>query len=446
MNKIRLKQAGAVALSCMVFLSAKAADTRQFTLKALGETRVTIPQGETQAVRYWLSNHSDQIRTLSMKPIKGITQQVDGDGDYCANLITLKPGQSCVLKLQVNSNELGKLKNIAPLVCENGANWFDGQVVMSESCVRPLAEEKLSVNVIPMGKVSLSVKIEQPSAYTSAIKNKRVKNFCYNSLEECRLTLFAGGGTGHISLTSTSTTTTAHNIHAVLPWADVTSTTCPTLAPGATCQITFNSGTAMKHPQASIQIVGDNTGPAVEMKVVVLGVGDTYQDGLIYVVNPGLNSGMLAFATDNHTIASWGDTPNTDLGTLLNNGFYNTEKISDVFPTSPASICKHSPGHLINYPTQQWYLPSYDEMNTFVLALAAAYGDPIPVGTFALTIDSAIYYWTSSEGNSAGIPASTPSDYAYQTSFVLNMGEPVSLAASKQSGTAVYSRCIRRFS
>jgi len=170
----------------MVILSANAANTQRFILKALGETRITVSQGETQAVQYRLSNNSDQTRTLIMKPIQGISQQVGGDGGYCGKLTTLKSGQSCVLSLTINSGEIANVNNASPLLCESGANWFDDQVVTSESCIQPLPDEKLSVNVIPAGNASFSIKIKQPENDTIGVKTRRVKTIAIIQSQDAR--------------------------------------------------------------------------------------------------------------------------------------------------------------------------------------------------------------------------------------------------------------------
>ena len=438
MSKIRLKQAGALALACMVFAIAEAAEKPQLILKPMGNIRIDIPQGETQTTQYKLSNHGDTTRAMNLKPAPGIIQATDGD-NQCNKPAILKPGESCLLTLKLNGTELVNSKVTGPLLCENGANWFDEEIVASSSSIQPEDKEKLSVNVISAGTASLSARIKFPERQTNGNKKETVTRSCFSSMFACSMNLFVNGASATVSLTNTSTTTTALNVQvtsAPAGW-DVSSTTCPSIAPGASCDIVFTPSTSNTHPlTGAVQIQGSNT-PAINISASILGAGDTYQEALIYLINPGTNTGKLVSSMDVSAASPWNTRANQAVGTDDDNGLQNSQAIAAVYPdpASPAAICLNEPS--IPPGSSVWFLPAKNQLIELVEAVMDVCGDPIAVGcVFGVATGFTDYYWSSSE--TAGLPVTNATAVAF-----VKIGTVIFTDDPK---TTLYRfRCIRDF-
>lgn len=280
MNKIGMKRVVLTALSCMAFNSFAAPPQPELTLTPLTDPVVQVPLEETREVQYKLVNQGNKLHTLSMKPMLGVSQQVDKAGS-CKENTRLKPGQSCLLKLTVDGDSVKNLEKNGPLLCENISNWHDQEAVASSVCVQPKADERLSIQTLPKGSVTLSVKISAPS------KQKRKPLHCYPSLAACTLVLFDGSDvTGDLQITNTSRVT-ATNITATGYPSSVTldDSECAVLPGGGTCFLTFTPGAAGNstgNAVIPITVVGSNTGASLAANMQVLGIGDLYEGGQLF--------------------------------------------------------------------------------------------------------------------------------------------------------------------
>jgi len=206
------------------------------------------------------------------------------------------------------------------------------------------------------------------------------------------MAMFAGGGSRTITINNTSQKV-AKNLNARLPWSDVAFTNgCPAeLAPGLSCMMTFSSTNSARHTVNDIVVFGSNV-PESPFSVVVLGLGDTYQEGVIFQIDAGANSGKVALPEDTLTLAGATESqwsPTLDIvGTDDDNGLANTIAINDLYGTdSAAGLCFD----LGTASGSQWYLPALNELDELInVALLDVQGDPFNINTQP-------WYWDSSE-------------------------------------------------
>ncbi|ARB92081.1 Ig-like domain-containing protein [Legionella longbeachae] len=118
-----------------------------FSIVATTPTQVIVPSTGSVKVNYQVTNNTKLTRTLTMVPIKGISQNTIGL-ENCKSPFTLAPNQSCMLSLQLNGNELPPSYLGGPMVCKT-----KGPKDPSPSpflCSRPSAESILSIKVAPL--------------------------------------------------------------------------------------------------------------------------------------------------------------------------------------------------------------------------------------------------------------------------------------------------------
>lgn len=285
MNKIGMKRVVLTALSCMAFNSFAAPVQPELTLTPLTNPLVQVPLGETRDVQYQLVNQGNKPHTLSMKPMLGVSLQAAKAG-FCKEHSLLKPGQSCVLNLAVDGDSVKNLEKNGPLLCENISNWHDEEAVASSVCVQPKADERLSIQTLAKGSVTLSIEISAPS------KQRRKPLHCNPSLAACTLVLFAGTGTeGDLKITNTSRVT-ALNITATGQPASVSldDSDCASLPGGGTCFLTFTPGaTGTGNAVTPITVVGSNTGASLAANMQVLSIGDLYEGGQLFQLPTNAN-------------------------------------------------------------------------------------------------------------------------------------------------------------
>ena len=125
-----------------------------------------------------------------------------------------------------------------------------------------------------------------------------------------------------------------------------------------------------------------------------LSIGDTYQGGIIFYLDPSGCHGLVAAPTDQSTGAQWYNGSYIDTrayGSGLFEGKYNTVMINAYQggSTSAAAIC----GSLMLGGYDDWYLPSIEELNKMYQNIgqgnALGLGN---VGGFAVN-----FYWSSTE-------------------------------------------------
>jgi len=267
-----------------------AAAQPELTLVPLSDPLLEVSSGEVREVQYMLMNRSDKEHILSMKPMKGVIQQT-GKSGFCENHMHMKPGQSCLLALATDGENAINLDRAGPLLCENAWNWYDEDALATEVCVQPAPQERLSIQVVPQGMASLSVAITNPRPQAIGKLSDLVGRKCFPSFATCPLILFQGTGTvGHLEIRNTSTTITIFNLQAsnLPPGVTPDGSACVVLAPGATCLFEFLPGNS-KSQGTVITVSGLHARP-IQVQVDVLGIGDPFGGGFLFVLPTAANN------------------------------------------------------------------------------------------------------------------------------------------------------------
>ena len=129
-----------------------------------------------------------------------------------------------------------------------------------------------------------------------------------------------------------------------------------------------------------------------------LSIGNTYQGGIIFYLEPSGCHGLIAAPTDQSMGAQFGGLIDGSFidykayGSGLFEGKYNTSMINFIQggSTSAAAIC----GNLSLGVYSDWYLPSIEELNKMYQNIGQGQGNPslFNVGGFAYS-----FYWSSTE-------------------------------------------------
>ncbi|MCA0404059.1 MAG: beta-lactamase family protein [Proteobacteria bacterium] len=109
-----------------------------FEVTALTKAPNQLLANSIITVQYQVKNNSKKIKTLSLKPMQGVTQVLEQS--LCQSPFNLAPGQSCVLNLKLTAAQMGTGIHSGPIFCQ-GAN--------SLQCYGPSSTDSLNVNIIP---------------------------------------------------------------------------------------------------------------------------------------------------------------------------------------------------------------------------------------------------------------------------------------------------------
>ena len=126
------------------------------------------------------------------------------------------------------------------------------------------------------------------------------------------LKLLSNGATGSITITNTSSTETALSIASDFTATALsgnvaeTGNTCASLAPSASCTLTFtpgNTGVA----QTTFGIAGSNTQTAsAAITIQTLAIGDSYEGGIVLILPTGGNPGTIVNVLADEQALPWG--------------------------------------------------------------------------------------------------------------------------------------------
>lgn len=213
-----------------LMITAACAGTPLWTFEPLTTTSVPVPANGTAKVQYRVTNQSSRPHTLTMKPIRGIVQNIMGLR-VCGNPFVLRGKDSCILSLQINGSQLSHPIVGGPVVCQQGS---------TNQCYRPGA-----ANIL---------RITQTQPITDAVI----------TVTGSPLTLTVNGSTGQLTIINTSTQVSATNITSNFTGTILdgnvteTSNTCTNVRPGGICKLTYTPGNIMT-PQTNFTIQGTNT-------------------------------------------------------------------------------------------------------------------------------------------------------------------------------------------
>ena len=205
------------------------AGTPLWTFEPLTSTTIAVPANGTATVQYRVTNQSSKPHTLAMQPTRGITQVTTGL-NVCSNPFVLRSKNSCILSLQINGSQLNGPVTDGPVVCQQGN---------LNQCYRPSSTNILRITRGPATPVPMATISVNPTTL-----------------------LFAENSTGDVTVTNNAgSPVAAENVVATIQGGSsisLQSTTCgASLAIGASCTITFASGT--QEGPTTIPIAGDNT-------------------------------------------------------------------------------------------------------------------------------------------------------------------------------------------
>lgn len=203
-----------------------------WTFTPLTATKLTVPANTMASIQYRVTNQSTKPHLLVMRPIKGITQIVQGNG-VCGNAFALpEKGASCTLSLQINGEQLVNHISTGPIVCEQNN---------ALQCYSPSQENSLNITLAPpLTEASISV-LNSP------------------------LSLTANNATGFLTIRNDSLWVIATNITSDFTGTALdgnvqeTGNTCSSVYPLTTCELTYTTATT---PVAltDFSIQGTNTG------------------------------------------------------------------------------------------------------------------------------------------------------------------------------------------
>lgn len=109
-------------------------------------TSAVVPANRTFNVVYRVANATKITRQLTMAPIAGVTQLTSGSG-VCPKAFTLAYGESCLLTLFFNGNDLSQPITHGPEICKTqGPNDNTPDPFL---CSQPSAEDRLQITRSP---------------------------------------------------------------------------------------------------------------------------------------------------------------------------------------------------------------------------------------------------------------------------------------------------------
>lgn len=234
------------------------------------------------------------------------------------------------------------------------------------------------------------------------------------TLSPTRAVLRVGGTPTLITVTNTSTQVTATQISATLPasWGGNViqdSSDCVSLAPGASCTLSFSSASQAFDPEVGIVVSGDNTSSTTFGLVFFINAPG--QGGLVY---DALGGGDYRIVTEFDSPSDiWGDNVVTS-ATSQSDGFGNTQTIDAVIDNGAAVFCYND----LNV-SFEWYLPAIEELEAIYTILYLQ-----GFGNF-----SASNYWSSTETGQT-------------TAFILNFQDGIQSNLTPKS-LSLNVRCAR---
>ncbi|MBA4697332.1 MAG: Ig-like domain-containing protein [Legionella sp.] len=106
------------ALCCFVLISlfVYAGTEAKFALDPLTPTSFELKPAEEANVQYQVTNNTKLLRTLTMVPISGITQ--DTSAGFCSSPFTLAPNDSCILNLDIAAGKMSSPVLGGPKICK----------------------------------------------------------------------------------------------------------------------------------------------------------------------------------------------------------------------------------------------------------------------------------------------------------------------------------------
>ncbi|WP_115702700.1 beta strand repeat-containing protein [Legionella sainthelensi] len=161
MNSIKQRLTLAMGFLFLLATSVLFAGTQpKFSIIPTTATTKQISTTSNDTVQYLVTNNTTITRTLTTKPIPGVTQIVAGGG--CSSPFTLAPKASCYLTLNLDGSLLPRHVTSGPEVCKTkgaGNNMPDPFL-----CSQPSAADSLNLTVVPATATLVSIHVTPVAA------------------------------------------------------------------------------------------------------------------------------------------------------------------------------------------------------------------------------------------------------------------------------------------
>lgn len=287
----------------------------KFLITPTTATHIQVATTQIATVQYKVINQTNITRTLTMRPLDGISQQTSGNG-VCANPFTLAPNQSCLLNLQVNPSLNSTPILERPQICKTkpGTNTPDPFL-----CSQAAANNQMVITRV-----------------TKSIRQRL-------TLNPAQLNLIAGESSQSITVTNHSSILTAYNVMANLNGTALNgnviqdASNCSVLKPNETCVLTFTPATTAVSA-TPVPVQGSNTRAVVAtIQVTNLGAPSLAATNSPLLLNVN-SSGSLTINNTSSLVAACNVSANPLPAALVNAAVSATECAGPIAPGGSCNI------------------------------------------------------------------------------------------------------------
>lgn len=264
-----------IAIFLVIMTAVVQASEVKFSIIPVIRAPSTIPANGAVLIQYFVVNNTSITRELTTIPIAGVHHIVTGSPGHCRFPFTLKPGEACLMTLQLVGPEMSNNGiNSGPEVCKTmgpGDNRPDPFL-----CSQPAPTDMIQVSLGPTVPVTLT-------AVPTAVS-------------------FGVGNLGKLTLTNTSAIGFAQHFNARFltnTGISVVASTCPVnIPPSTSCDIYFGSQVPAV---TSMSIMGSNTNQLIiPISATLVPIGANPSTLHLYV-NGGKGSVTLTNFSPNFT-------------------------------------------------------------------------------------------------------------------------------------------------
>ncbi|QRN04206.1 beta-propeller fold lactonase family protein [Legionella sp. MW5194] len=302
----------------------------KWTLLPTTPTRVVVGPNGTANVQYRVTNNTAITRTLTIKPLSGVTQVKNSAGE-CSIPFTLASKAHCLLTLRINGAQVpANGLHEGPVVCKTQGSGVDPFL-----CSQPSQANSLQVTVM-----NQSIQLQ---------------------LTGSPLLLVAGGSSGNITVTNLSGQT-ALNVAAVLTGTALDghvvqdASQCTLLAAGQSCNLVFTPDNTVI-PATNVTIRGSNTTGVIGSIAVnappVANISISGSSTLQFNTNG--STGSITITNDSLTLVAQNIVPDFSATALAGNVSVTANTCINVLPGASCVITFAPGGNAVvptNFPIQ----------------------------------------------------------------------------------------------
>jgi len=273
------------------------------------------------------------------------------------------------------------------------------------------------------------------------------------SLSVPELALAVSGKARIVTVTNTGSAPALSVIYSLTPATPVavnTVSSCSTLAPGASCQITITPGASataapgITNPTPITMNVGGVNTNLSTTALHVLDYGSVFQNGYVFALDDTTSNatsvgGKVAALNDLASTLPWSTTPALINAASLNDGMANTQAIVTIYDALSVSRADYAAGACTALPSNgqnPWYLPAICEMSS--AAAGCTPGQPNMqtnlVDTNGTLTGPVTWHWSSTE--SLAMPVTQSIQHQFATGGT-------SSQRPEPKGSSFSARCVR---